>query len=111
MHRALVPGSGGAGRHRGGLGQEIRILNTSPTPTAVFLSAERTRVPARGIAGGEAGATGAVEINGVPVDPKVQHLLRPGDVVTLRTPGGGGHGPHGERDPGAAARDRTLGYT
>ena len=111
LYRRLVPGSGGAGRHWGGLGQEIRIRNTSPTPTAVFLSAERTRVPARGIGGGEAGATGAVEINGEPVEPKIQHLLRPGDIVTLRTPGGGGHGPPGERDPVATARDRILGYT
>ena len=110
LHRGLVPGSGGAGRHRGGLGQEIRIRNTSPTPTAVFLSAERTRVPAQGIGDGEAGATGAVEINGVPVEPKIQHLLQPGDVVTLRTPGGGGHGPPCERDPDATARDRTLDY-
>ena len=111
LHRGLVPGSGGAGRHRGGLGQEIRILNTSPTPTVAFLSAERVRIPAEGIGGGGAGATGAVEINDMPVDPKVQHVLQPGDVVTLRTPGGGGHGPPADRDPAAAARDRTLGYT
>ena len=111
LHRGLVPGSGGAGRHRGGLGQEIRILNTSPTPTVAFLSAERVRIPAEGIGGGGAGATGAVEINGMPVDPKVQHLLQPGDVVTLRTPGGGGHGPPAARDPAATARDRKLGYT
>ena len=110
LHRGLVPESGGAGRYRGGLGQEVRILNTSPTPTAVFLSAERTRVAARGIAGGAPGATGAVEINGIAVDPKVQHRLQPGDIVTLRTPGGGGHGPPGERDPEATARDRRLGY-
>ena len=110
LSRGLVPGSGGAGRHRGGLGQEIRILNTSPTPTAVFLSAERTRAAARGIGGGGPGATGAVEINGEPVDPKVQHLLQPGDIVTLRTPGGGGYGPPSERDPHATAHDRTLDY-
>ncbi len=110
LHRGLVPGSGGAGRRRGGLGQEVRLLNTSPTPTAAFLSAERTRAPARGVAGGGPGAVGAVEINGEPVDPKVQHLLQPGDVVTLRTPGGGGHGPPAGRDPAAAARDRRLGY-
>ena len=86
LHRGLVPGSGGAGRRRGGLGQEIRLLNTSPAPTVAFLSAERVRIPAEGIGGGGPGATGAVEINGLPVDPKVQHLLQPGDVVTLRTP-------------------------
>ena len=110
LDRALVPGSGGAGRHRGGLGQEIRMLNTSPNPTVAFLSAERVRIPARGIGGGGPGATGAVEINGVPVDPKVQHHLRPGDIVTLRTPGGGGHGPPSERDRAARNRDRRLGY-
>ena len=85
-------------------------MNTSPTPTAVFLSAERTRVSAAGIAGGGPGATGAVEINANPVDPKVQHVLEPGDVATLRTPGGGGHGAASERDPHAMARDRRLGY-
>ena len=110
QHRGLVPGSGGEGRHRGGLGQEIRMLNTSPTPTVAFLSAERVRIPAAGIDGGGPGATGAVEINGSPVDPKVQHHLQPGDVVTLRTPGGGGHGPPTERDPDAKARDSRLGY-
>jgi len=87
------------------------MLNTSPNPTVAFLSAERVRVPAEGIGGGGAGATGAVEINGSPVDPKVQHVLNPGNVVTLRTPGGGGHGPPAERHPAAAARDRKLGYT
>ena len=86
------------------------MLNTSPTPTVAFLSAERVRIPAQGIGGGGSGTTGAVEINGVPVDPKVQHLLQPGDVVTLRTPGGGGHGPAAERHPAATNRDRLLGY-
>ena len=86
------------------------MLNTSPAATVAFLSAERVRIPAQGIGGGGSGATGAVEINGVPVDPKVQHLLQPGDVVTLRTPGGGGHGPAAERHPAAAKRDRLLGY-
>ena len=111
LSRGLVPGSGGEGRHRGGLGQEIRMKSTSSTPTVAFLSAERVRIPAEGIHGGRPGATGAVEINGMPVNPKVQHLLQPGDTVTLRTPGGGGHGPASERAPAAADRDRTLGYT
>ena len=80
-------------------------------PPRYFSPPSARGFPAQGIGGGEAGATGAVEINGEPVEPKIQHLLQPGDVVTLRTPGGGGHGPPCERDPGATARDRTLGYT
>ena len=89
LSRGLVPGSGGAGRHRGGLGQEIRIRNTSPTPTVAFLSAERVRIPAEGHRRRRRrAATGAVEINDMPVDPKVQHVLQPGDVVTPADPGG-----------------------
>ena len=41
-HKKLRPDSGGAGRHRGGLGQEILIESRSDTPIAVSFLAERT---------------------------------------------------------------------
>ena len=69
--------------------------------------AERTRVAAPGIAGGEDGATGEVLINGETVDPKRQHIVKTGDLVMLRTPGGGGYGPVDARDSAAAERDRA----
>jgi N-methylhydantoinase B len=36
--------------------------------------------------------------------------LRRGDVVSMETPGGGGHGDPRERDPAALAADLADGY-
>ena len=63
-HKKLRPDSGGAGRHRGGLGQEILIESRSETPIAVSFLAERTIFPAFGIEGGRDGAPGELRING-----------------------------------------------
>jgi N-methylhydantoinase B len=107
-YKRLRPDSGGAGRHRGGLGQEILIESRSGSPIAVSFLAERTVVPAFGIAGGAAGAVGEVRLNGKRVDPKRQYILRHGDTVLLATPGGGGHGAARERDNGAVALARDV---
>lgn len=109
-HKRLRPGSGGPGRHRGGLGQEVLLESRSPTPIAVSFLAERTIFPAFGIEGGEAGAPGVLEVNGQRVDPKRQYVLRTGDTVMMATPGGGGHGPADERAPAARGRDAAMGY-
>ncbi|MBX6374114.1 MAG: hydantoinase B/oxoprolinase family protein [Acetobacteraceae bacterium] len=109
-HKRLRPDSGGPGKHRGGLGQEILIESRSETPIAVSFLAERTIIPAFGIEGGKPGATGALRINGEAVDPKRQYVLRYGDTVSLATPGGGGHGDPRERDPAALAADLEAGY-
>ena len=91
-HKKLREGSGGAGRRRGGMGQEILMEVLSDTPVAVSFLAERTMVPAFGIEGGAPGATGKLRINGKKVDPKRQYVLRRGETILLATPGGGGHG-------------------
>ena len=109
-HKRLRPGSGGRGRHRGGLGQEILIESRSATPIAVSFLAERTLFPAFGIEGGEAGAPGVLKINGETVDPKRQYVLKRGDTVSLATPGGGGHGDASQRPPARVAADRAAGY-
>jgi len=108
-YKRLRPGSGGAGRHRGGLGQELLIENLDGT-TAVSFLAERTKIAAFGIEGGRAGAPGELAINGAPVDPKRQYVLRTGDTVRLATPGGGGHGDPALRDAAAITADRVAGY-
>lgn len=111
VHRkALRPGSGGAGRQRGGLGQEIVFEVTSETPVGMIFMAERCRFPAPGAAGGEAGAPGELTIDGRAVDHRRNVVLTKGQTVVLRTPGGGGFGPPAERDPAAAEADRRMGY-
>jgi N-methylhydantoinase B len=109
-HKRLRPGSGGPGRHRGGLGQEVLIESRSDSPIAVSFLAERTIFPAFGIEGGEAGAPGVLKLNGEKVDPKRQYVLQRGDTVSLATPGGGGHGAVTERSAAAISADQIAGY-
>jgi N-methylhydantoinase B len=87
---ALRLGSGGEGRHRGGDGvvRELRVLE--PCRLSI-LSERRAHAPA-GEAGGEAGRPGLNLLNGEQLTAKVTRSLQPGDVVTIETPGGGGHG-------------------
>jgi N-methylhydantoinase B len=108
--KSLRPGSGGAGRFRGGLGQDIRFECESDAPILASFMAERTKFEAPGFAGGEDGGLGDVQINGVSIDNRRQHVLKRGDVVLVRTPGGGGYGPAAQRDPAMTERDRALGY-
>ena len=91
-HKRMRQGSGGIGRHCGGMGQEILIESLSESPIAVSFLAERTIIPAFGIEGGQPGAVGELRINGEKVDPKRQYVLRRGETIGLATPGGGGHG-------------------
>jgi N-methylhydantoinase B len=111
VHRKeLHPGSGGAGRYRGGLGQEIEFEVMSETPVGIIFMAERCRFPAPGMRGGEPGARGEVRIDGVDVDYRQNVVLKKGQKVLLRTPGGGGMGPAQERDASAAESDLRQGY-
>jgi len=109
-YKRMRPGSGGAGRFRGGVGQDVLIESDSPRPIVVSFMAERTTFPAPGLAGGAAGGRGDVRVNGRRVDNRKQHVLERGDRVLVRTPGGGGYGPRGARDPQLTRRDRIMGY-
>ncbi|MFF5498805.1 hydantoinase B/oxoprolinase family protein [Streptomyces aquilus] len=93
---AVREGSGGAGRRRGGDGavRRIRFLE----PMTVSTLSQHRRVPPYGMAGGEPGALGANRVERA--DGTVTVLggsdsadVRPGDVLVIETPGGGGYGP------------------
>jgi N-methylhydantoinase B len=109
-YKRMRPDSGGPGRFRGGVGQDILIESQSPRPIVVSFMAERTTYPAPGLAGGAAGGRGDVRVNGRRIDNRKQHVLDRGDRVLIRTPGGGGYGPARTRDPRLTARDRAMGY-
>ena len=93
----LTGGRGGCGRHRGGDGLErtIRLLE----PASVSILSDRRRHRPAGARGGEAGDCGENLLNGAPLPPKASFEGRAGDLITIRTPGGGGFG-----DPAEAAR-------
>jgi N-methylhydantoinase B len=92
---ALRRGSGGRGQHRGGDGlvREIEFL----CPAAVTILSERRRSAPYGLRGGEPGASGrnvlVRDSEEQDLPGKVEIEVQAGDVLSLRTPGGGGWGP------------------
>lgn len=110
----LAPGSGGAGRQRGGLGL-TRIWRIDSEAATFTAQMDRFRFTPFGLQGGGAGAAGRLTLtrDGALRDlpSKVANMpLRKGDVVQLVTSGGGGFGPPAGRDPAAIAHDRQEGY-
>ena len=110
----LVPGSGGKGRHRGGLGlrRAWRIDSDAATFTAQM---DRFRVRPFGLAGGGPGAAGSLTLirdaNEQALHSKVANMrLLKGDIIRLETSGGGGLGPASERSVVDVSRDAAMGY-
>lgn len=103
--------SGGAGRFRGGLGQEVEVEVLTATSAIVSLFVERTRHPARGVLGGKQAGGSTVEINGrrdgFPLKGRSRILA--GDRIFVRYSGGGGYGDPRERDRDAVRADVAAG--
>jgi N-methylhydantoinase B len=87
---ALRLGSGGGGGHPGGDGvvREIEALEAG----RYSLVSERRRRAPRGARGGGDGAPGRDLLDGHEIPAKVSGDLASGDILTIETPGGGGHG-------------------
>ncbi len=112
---ALRVDSGGAGKHRGGLGTEVVVSARTSFTTSV--QADRTACPPWGLQGAGAGMGNqvALRIDGKEVlDPASSKIynqrLKPGDAMILRAGGGGGYGPAIERDAAMVAHDVAQGY-
>ena len=108
--KELLPDSGGPGRFRGGLGQEIVISSLNDRPVSITLRPDKIRFPAPGIASGHPGSLGRFDLDGEAFDHRGPFWLRPGQRLTLRLPGGGGYGDPGERDRTAVRADLEAGY-
>ena len=99
--KELLPDSGGAGRYRGGCGQEVVIEVTSPKRSELSMISERWDYPAEGLDEGLAGGRAAAiktAPGGRVLPEKGRTVLDPGDVIRLTTAGGGGFGRPEERD-------------
>ena len=109
--KEIRPGSGGAGRFRGGLGQVIEVAPADGYLFEFSAMFDRVDNPARGRAGGLDGASGAVRLDdGTPFGSKGKQTVPAGRRLILELPGGGGFGDPAERDPAAAANDLAQGY-
>jgi N-methylhydantoinase B/oxoprolinase/acetone carboxylase alpha subunit len=93
LSRELIPESFGNGRHRGGAGQRIGLKLRTALPATVSCMVERTTSAPRGFQGGEEGHPARLLIDDKSIDAKQSHLLKPGQLLVLETPGGGGYGP------------------
>ncbi len=110
----LIEDSGGAGRHRGGMG--IRRVVRPIGHTSVFNGmGERFVHRPWGIFGGAPGATGRFQLrkadgSAEPLPDKPTGVpLAPDQAVIVETPGAGGYGPPAERDSAALAEDARGG--
>ena len=110
----LLPGSGGSGMRRGGLGlaREWRI----DSPRCFFTANMDRFVHAPyGLAGGGTASVGRLILTRDGAEsalpPKADNMpLRQGDRVRLETSGGGGFGRAADRQAADQARDARLGY-
>src|SRR5215510_1174438 len=112
----LAVDSGGPGSSRGGLSMQ-RALRVLAADARYSLLSDGAVVPAFGVLGGLSGApVGAwIERNGqieeFATPGKVAgHALSEGDVVGVRSAGGGGYGDPLERDAASVAADLREGY-
>jgi len=104
--------SGGAGKHRGGLGQIVEIGPVDGYEFQFSAMFDRVDNPARGRHGGHDGAPGAVYLDdGTPFPTKGRQTVPADRRLILELPGGGGFGDPADRDPTAIENDRRQGYT
>jgi N-methylhydantoinase B/oxoprolinase/acetone carboxylase alpha subunit len=124
LEHGLVRDSGGAGRRRGGLGTHRTLRVTAPeiTFSALF---DRMKIAPPGLFGGGGGGTSALlvkrkgesefrtfhEAFGVQSPTKFTNVvLREGDELRYRTPGGGGFGDPRDREPERVREDVLEGW-
>jgi N-methylhydantoinase B len=106
----LVPDSGGAGRHRGGLAVE-RVWRCLTPETSLIVRSDRAAHAPYGLLGGMPGAlsSNVLQSNGseTVLPSMFSTTIGEGDLYVHRTAGGGGWGDPRERDP-ALVRDDVL---
>ncbi|MFQ5896702.1 MAG: hydantoinase B/oxoprolinase family protein [Candidatus Methylomirabilia bacterium] len=112
LRHELRTGSGGAGAHCGGLGQ-VRAYRVLGEATLTTMLERRVVAPW----GAFEGADGSPYRITLERDGEVREVkgketlsLRPGDLVTIETSGGGGYGARAARAADLIERDREEGY-
>ena len=108
---SLVEDSGGAGRHRGGMG--LRRVVRPVDHDCIFNGVgERFRHRPWGVFGGEPGASGRFLLRGAGdaqmklPDKCGEHRLARTEAVVIETPGAGGYGVPSERESALVAVDQ-----
>ncbi|MDF0600971.1 hydantoinase B/oxoprolinase family protein [Psychromarinibacter sp. C21-152] len=111
----LAQDSGGAGRWRGGLATEMAFRVFAPDSRITARNRDRSAFRPWGTGGGRAAGLADMVVN--PDTPDARRMgskdtaiLQPGDVLMVRSAGGGGRGNPMQREPWRVARDVARGY-
>jgi N-methylhydantoinase B len=113
--KEIICDSGGPGRRRGGLGQEIvwRIPDNEAAPippVTVSNIMGRFRYAPQGLFGGKEATRAKYQINESDSDWGGLNFCKPGDVLRFCQAGGGGYGNPFEREPELVVTDVRHGY-
>jgi 5-oxoprolinase (ATP-hydrolysing)/N-methylhydantoinase A len=115
--KELITDSGGAGLHRGGLGQRMRFrkLYDDGLPVLMQVVPHGQATPMAGLQGGREGRGVGFHVEGAPVSEQsgiaqLVTLRGPDDVITVETAGGSGFGDPRARPDAAVWRDLEDGY-
>ncbi len=111
----LAQDTGGAGRWRGGLATEMAFRVFTPDSRITARNRDRSFFRPWGTLGGRAAGLADMVVNpGTPEERRMGSkdtaILQPGDVLEVRSAGGGGRGDPREREPWRVARDVARGY-
>lgn len=111
----LAQDTGGAGRWRGGLATEMAFRVFTPDSRITARNRDRSFFRPWGTDGGRAAGLADMVVNpGTPdarrMGSKDTAILQPGDVLEVRSAGGGGRGNPAKREPWRVARDVAGGY-
>ena len=109
--KEFVPNSGGIGKHRGGLGQEVEIEVVSPGQLRLSLLSDRQKYPPLGLFGGGPGSPVQIRTkSGTRPHPKSRTTIDPKERLIMTFSGGAGYGNPSERNQDAIRRDLKNGY-
>lgn len=105
----LIDGSGGIGRHRGGLGIRRKVRVEAPN-VHFWLDTSRQKSKPWGLFGGGEGASASCDLSegSQPIDHGYT-VLQAGQSASIQTAGAGGYGDPAERPAEEVARDLLEG--
>lgn len=111
----LAQDSGGAGYWRGGLATEMAFRVFAPDTRITARNRDRSRFRPWGVLGGKAAGLSDMIVNpGTPDERRLGStdtaVLQPGDVLEVRSAGGGGRGDPMTRDVWRVAADVARGH-
>lgn len=116
-HHEFRPDSGGDGKFRGGLGVSLDLVVETARPARANTAGEGTKHGACGMLGGSDGLPHQYTLVSQGRAPRVLRTkevgieVLPGDCFEVRSSGGGGWGPPGQRSAEAREADLMQGLT